>query len=64
MSEDNGDGSDAPECLKDFLDKNDEHNAAKESAKGDSKPAETELAKTGDGNGKTDETNKDRKSVV
>jgi len=55
MSEDNGGGRDAPECLKDFLTANDEHNAKKEAAKGDSKPAETEMATKVDGTDKAGE---------
>ena len=48
MSEDNGGGKEAPECLKGFLTANEEYNAKKD--EGDSKPAaETEMADKGDG---------------
>jgi len=55
MSEDNGGGKDAPECLKGFLEANDEHNAKKDG--GAAKPADTEMDTKVDDAGKKDEKN-------
>ena len=55
MSEDNGGGKDAPECLKGFLEANDEHNAKKDG--GAAKPADTEMTPKVDDAGKKDEKN-------